>query len=127
MQIRTLALSAVVLFASACTATADGSRRELVELRCSTTECEARWDDSPAWSRVVAADDLVALTEVDQADVWECEREPDVDLCVVVDGHGRVGCFRVEGDFAVAVGPACAVSGAEWLDVGNAMVAKVTE
>jgi hypothetical protein len=64
---------------------------------------------------------LANLPVVDPSTVWDCEAEPDVDACLVIDGNGSVACFRIDGAFAVPVQPSCAVDAPESIDAGNGM------
>ena len=117
--IRTFTLGIALYTVPACF-DSDDSRRALVELRCDDT-CEARWAGTDEWSSVHSIEDIIGLPEVDPGGLWACAPDPDVDVCVFVDDHGRVGCFRDEGDWAVAVAPSCAVDG---LNVGIGMVSR---
>lgn len=125
----------LVLFTSACLPWDQGGRRQLVQAKCENGSCSGLWEESTEWSVVFPATAIEALAEIDPADVWPCEPDPDVDLCVEVDGNGHVGCFRVYDvdtrQFAVAVAPSCALDEVEspldWIDVGVGMVASVSQ
>jgi hypothetical protein len=95
-------------------------RRNIANMDCGTNGCSGLWSGSDAWTPMRPAGDLANMPAVDPSTVWGCDTDPDVDACVVVDANGHVGCFRIEGPFAVPVWPACA--GAQsGIDAGNGM------
>lgn len=124
---RVAKMAVVMAMLAGCGDQQDSERRSLVEIDCGGSPCVARWDETDLWSPVYPIDDVTSLPDVDPSTLWACESSPDPDFvfCVEVDGLGHVGCFRDEGDWAVAVAPTCAVGSLpDWIDVGAGMSAQ---
>lgn len=121
-----LAPLTLLLTLAACFDSDDGGdgRRDLVELNCPGGACVARWDGGEQWSTVIPSSDLDEHAE-QGSDMWACDPDPDVDICVI-EPSGHRGCFRIEGAWAVAIAPACASPwpDGETVDVGNGMVSR---
>lgn len=96
-------------------------RRSIADIDCGADGCLGLWSGTDAWSTMIMADQLDGLPLANPGTLWPCEPAPDVDTCVVVDQNGHVGCFRIEGLFAVPVSPACAFEDASRVDAGNGM------
>jgi hypothetical protein len=100
-------------------------RRSIADMDCGTDGCLGLWSGTNRWSGMVNADLLFGAPLVDPSTVWPCEPEPDADTCVKIDLQGHVGCFRIDGEFAVSVVPACSLSVQPGVDVGNGMCSPV--
>jgi hypothetical protein len=102
-------------------------RRHVSDMDCGVEGCSGLWSGTDAWAPMFPANQFGDMPPVDPSAVWDCEPGPDVDRCVEVDTNGHVGCFRFDGEFAVAVWPSCAVAvefAVEFaVDVGNGMCA----
>ena len=102
-----------------------GPRIDIAEVDCDAN-CHGRWECTGEWSHVLPIEEVAAMPTVDASTIWPCSPDPDIDVCVMVDAVGHLGCFRMHGAWAVAVAPACAVgSFPGWLDVGSGMMAFV--
>jgi hypothetical protein len=104
----------------------DFGRVPIVEIDCDASGCLGRWENSFAWSPIYPWQSVLALRWTNPDSVWRCDPDPDVDLCVVIDAQNHKACFRYEWGYAVKVAPTCAVSGGNWLSVGNGRVALAT-
>jgi hypothetical protein len=102
-----------------CTAAA---HIEFAEVSCTASGCEGRWQETDLWSTVFSADEIL-MRPVVAADLWPCQSDPQVDVCVEVDGLGHKGCFWVLDGWAVPVAPCCAVADWGWLPIGEGMAA----
>jgi len=96
-------------------------RLDIAEIECSEQGCSGRWVGTESWSPAMSADIIGTLPEYDLATVWACEPDPDVDVCVIIDGVDHVACLRMFDGWGVSVAPVC--SGLDGLDVGCGMVA----
>jgi hypothetical protein len=92
-------------------------RRNISALTCDGSACLGLWSGTDTWTKLHRVIDLIDYPVVGRADVWACEPDIDVDLCVQMPD---VRCFRVDGAYAVEVLPLCAASSAA-VDVGNGM------
>jgi hypothetical protein len=103
-------------------------RRAVEQVSCTGAKCSALWASTSTWSPAFEAQTLDGLPTVDPWDLWPCAPDPNVDLCVEVDGNGHVGCYwhvGAAGRFLVPVAPSCAVAGLGWAVVGRCMSAYV--
>ena len=98
-------------------------RRNLSDMDCGVDGCLGLWSGTDVWAPMIEASLLANLPFVEPTTVWDCDVEPDVDACVEVDANGHIGCFRVDGQFAIPVLPSCAVAGEFAVDAGNGMCA----
>lgn len=121
---RTLLLTMVAGLCLACF-DSDDLRRPLSDVQCSGSVCSGAWRDSGERSMVEPTSSILEGTEVEADELWECNPDPDVDGCNVVDSHGHVACWRDYSGWAVVVVPACAVGGDQWIDVGDGMAARI--
>jgi hypothetical protein len=128
MTIRPLPIAIALPMLLACF-DSDDARQALADIRCDGAQCSASWDGSTERSRVYPESDIAELPEANAPAQWSrCAREIDVDICLEVDGHGRVACFWVQDGWVVAVAPVCMVDGLEdWRHVGLGMAARVFE
>jgi hypothetical protein len=99
---------------------ADG-RRNFTDMDCGADGCLGLWSGADLWSSMIPIAELLESPPVDPSTIWECEPDPDVDLCTDLDVNGTAECFRIDGEFAVAVQPSCAVGDVFAVDAGNDM------
>ncbi len=96
-------------------------RATVAEVECIDSNCLGRWDGTQHWSPAMPVETVDLLPGYDPGLVWQCDDDPDVDVCVIIDNVGHVACLRIAGEWAVSVAPAC--SGLAGVDVGCDMVA----
>jgi len=92
-------------------------RRTISALTCNGDDCLGLWSGTDTWTPLHRVVDLIDYPVVGRVDVWACEPDIDVDICVEMP---NARCFRIDGAYAVEVLPSCAAS-PDAVDVGNDM------
>jgi hypothetical protein len=95
-------------------------RRNLSDMDCGLGGCSGLWSGTDHWSPLLTVDILEMSPPIDPSTIWECEPNPDVDLCTDIDANGLVECYRIDGEYAIAVQPSCVSDGTS-VDAGNGM------
>lgn len=101
-------------------------RRNLSDMDCGLGGCSGLWSGTYRWSHLLTADILEMSPPTDPSTIWDCEPNPDVDLCTDIDANGLAECYRIDGEFTVAVQPACVSDGTS-VDIGNGMCSSTPE
>jgi hypothetical protein len=96
-------------------------RRNIADLDCLDVGCLGLWSGTEAWSPALPVALLGDSPPIDPAIVWPCDADPDVDVCNDIDANGVVECYRIDGNFALPVWPACTVTDENMVDAGNGM------